>query len=413
MKKIISLPIMLTLMLSLLMVGCQSGGDTIKIGTLLDKTGDLGNYGPPMEVGADLAITLLQDAGVDIVKVPGDSGTAPQKSIAEATKLIDIDGVHAIVGSLSSGVTMATATAVTIPKNIPIMSPASTSPAISTMDDNDTVFRSTVSDAAQGVVLAKVAWDSGTKTAGGLYINNPYGEGLSKMFSDAFVALGGKITAMVPIEPGQTSYLSEVKKATDGKPDVLLAMTYPVTAQIYIREAIEGGLASKFMFVDGTKAQDMFDAMTKVHGANYFDGMIGTAPGAPGSRAKTKFEELYKAANDGKLPTDPFIAETFDAMMMLGLAAVAAQHTDTCDGEKASIKTCLRRIATDDGDRDMDVEPHQIKMAVTYLKKGDDINYQGAAGSQEIDINGDVNNTIEVWEIKDGKITSTGKFLSP
>ena len=289
------------------------------------------------------------------------------------------------------------------------MSPASTSPAISTMDDNDTVFRSTVSDAAQGVVLAKVAWDSGTKTAGGLYINNPYGEGLSKMFSDAFVALGGKITAMVPIEPGQTSYLSEVKKATDGKPDVLLAMTYPVTAQIYIREAIEGGHASKFMFVDGTKAQDMFDAMTKVHGAKYFDGMIGTAPGAPGSRSKTKFEELYKAANDGKLPTDPFIAETFDAMMMLGLAAFAAQHTDACD----SIKTCLRRIATDDGDRDANIEPHQIKMAVNYLKKGNDINYQGAAGSQEIDENGDVNNTIEVWKITDGKITSTGQFLSP
>ena len=73
------------------MVGCQS--ETIKIGTLLDKTGDLGNYGPPMEVGADLAITLLTDAGVDIVKVPGDSGTANQKSIAEATRLIDIEGV--------------------------------------------------------------------------------------------------------------------------------------------------------------------------------------------------------------------------------------------------------------------------------------------------------------------------------
>jgi branched-chain amino acid transport system substrate-binding protein len=407
MKKIISLPIMLTLILSLLMVGCQ-GGDTIKIGTLLDKTGDLGNYGPPMEKGADLAIKLLTDAGVDIVKVPGDSGTANQKSIAEATRLIDIEGVSAIVGSLSSGVTMATATAVTIPKNIPIMSPASTAPAISTMDDNNTVFRSTVSDVAQGVVLAQVAWDSGKKSAGGLYINNPYGEGLANKFREAFELLGGTITALVPIEAGQTSYLSEVKKATNGNPDILLAMTYTVSAQIYIREAIEGGHASKFMFVDGTKAQDMFDAMTKVHGKNSFDGMLGTAPGAPGSRAKTKFEELYKAAN-GDLPTDLFVAETFDATMMLGLAAFAAQHTDTCD----SIKTCLRRIANDDGDRDMDVEPHQIKIAVSYLKKGNDINYQGAAGSQEIDDNGDVSNSIEVWTIKDDKITSTGKFLNP
>ena len=408
MKKILSLPYIFVLVLSLMLVGCQ-GGETVKIGTLLDKTGDLGSYGPPMEVGADLAIQLLQDAGVDIVKVPGDSGTANQKSIAEATRLIDIEGVSAIVGSLSSGVTMATATAVTIPKDIPIMSPASTSPAISTMADNDTVFRSTVSDAAQGVVLANFALEQGIKSAGAIYINNPYGEGLANMFSQAFTAGGGTITAMVPSEPGQTSYLSEVKKATAGNPDVLLAMTYPVTAQIYIREAIEGGHATKFMFVDGTKAQDMFDAMTKEHGANFFDGMYGTAPGAPASRAKSKFEELYKAANNGEMPTDPFIAETFDATLMLGLAALAAQHTDACD----SIKTCLRRIATDAGDSDPEIEPGDIKLAVSMLKKGDDINYEGAAGSQEIDSNGDVNNTIEVWTIKDGKVTSTGQFLSP
>ena len=408
MKKILSLPYIFVLVLSLMLVGCQ-GGETIKIGTLLDKTGDLGSYGPPMEVGADLAIQLLQDAGVDIVKVPGDSGTANQKSIAEATRLIDIEGVSAIVGSLSSGVTMATATAVTIPKNIPIMSPASTSPAISTMADNDTVFRSTVSDAAQGVVLARFAWEQGIKSAGAIYINNPYGEGLANMFSGEFTKLGGTISALVPAEPGQTSYLSEVKKATAGGPDVLLAMTYPVTAQIYIREAIEGGHASKFMFVDGTKAQDMFDAMTKEHGTNFFDGMYGTAPGAKSSPAKTQFENLYKAANNGEMPTDPFIAETFDATMLLGLAALAAAHTDACD----SIKTCLRRIATDNGDADPEIEPGDIKLAVSMLKKGDDINYQGAAGSQEIDANGDVNNTIEVWTIKDGKVTSTGQFLSP
>jgi ABC-type branched-subunit amino acid transport system substrate-binding protein len=408
MKKFLSLPYIFVMVLSLMLVGCQSG-ETIKIGTLLDKTGDLGSYGPPMEVGADLAIKLLQDAGVDIVKVPGDSGTANQKSIAEATRLIDIEGVSAIVGSLSSGVTMATATAVTIPKDIPIMSPASTSPAISTMADNDTVFRSTVSDAAQGVVLANFALQQGIKSAGAIYINNPYGEGLANMFSKAFIAGGGTITAMVPSEPGQTSYLSEVKKATAGNPDVLLAMTYPVTAQIYIREAIEGGHATQFMFVDGTKAQDMFDAMTKEHGTNFFDGMYGTAPGAKSSRAKTQFEDLYKAANNGEMPTDPFIAETFDATMLLGLAAVAAQEGSACD----SIKTCLRRIATDAGDADPEIEPGDIKLAVSMLKKGDDINYEGAAGSQEINKDGDVNNTIEVWTIKDGKVTSTGQFLSP
>ena len=104
-----------------------------------------------------------------------------------------------------------------------------------------------------------------------------------------------------------------------------------------------------------------------------------------------------------------FIAETFDATMLLGLAAVAAQEGSACD----SIKTCLRRIATDAGDADPEIEPGDIKLAINLLKKGDDINYEGAAGSQEIDKNGDVKNTIEIWTIKDGKITSTGEFRSP
>ena len=49
---------------------------------------------------------------------------------------------------------MAVAEAKTIPAGTVIISPASTSPAISVLEDNDTVFRTTESDAAQGAVLA-------------------------------------------------------------------------------------------------------------------------------------------------------------------------------------------------------------------------------------------------------------------
>ena len=47
------------------------------------------------------------------------------------------------------------------------------------------------------------------------------------------------------------------------------------------------------------------------------------------------------------------------------------------------------------------------------IRDGKDIDYEGVAGSQEIDENGDVLNTIEVWKIEDGKITSTGRFELP
>ena len=47
------------------------------------------------------------------------------------------------------------------------------------------------------------------------------------------------------------------------------------------------------------------------------------------------------------------------------------------------------------------------------INDGKDIDYVGVAGDQEIDANGDVSNTIEVWTIENGKVTSTGRFESP
>ena len=54
-----------------------------------------------------------------------------------------------------------------------------------------------------------------------------------------------------------------------------------------------------------------------------------------------------------------------------------------------------------------------MKKALDLLADGKDIDYVGVAGDQEIDANGDVSNTIEIWSIEGGKITSSGRFESP
>ena len=51
--------------------------------------------------------------------------------------------------------------------------------------------------------------------------------------------------------------------------------------------------------------------------------------------------------------------------------------------------------------------------ALELLRNGKDINYDGVAGSQDFDPNGDVMNTIEIWKIEDGEIKSTGRFELP
>ena len=388
-------------------VGCageEEPKEPVKIGTLLDYTGDLGVYGPPMRNGVDLAVELVNDAGgvldAKLRAVHKDSGTSSIVAGDAARALVTVEGVGAIVGSLSSGVTMAVAESVTVPNKVVLVSPASTSPAVTAIVDDDFLFRTTVSDAAQGVVLARLARELGYESASTMYVNNAYGEGLSRQFQTSFEAAGGQVLATVPQESGQPSYVSELEKATAGNPDVLVAISYPESAGVYVREALEGGYIATFLFCDGTKSQDMFDTL----GASSFEGMHGTAPGAPDSDAKTAFTNLYENRY-GQLPTNPFIGESFDAAALL---ALAIEKAGAADG--TSIRDALRDVASAPGEK---VGPGDLARALELLGDDKDIDYVGVAGDQEIDENGDVLNTIEIWKIEGGTITSTGRFETP
>ena len=384
--------------------GGARGPQPFRIGTVLPYTGDLGNSGPPMRNGADLAAELINDAGGvrgrPVRPVHRDSGTNPQVAIEAARALVNVQGVKAIVGAASSNETLAVAQTVTIPGGVVLVSPASTSPALTAVSDDDLLFRTVVSDAAQGAVLARLARELGYQTAAVIYVNNAYGEGLANVFRLTFEAQGGKVLVLVPQESGQASYLPELRRATQGRPEVLVAISYPESAGVYLREALDGGFINKFMFVDGTKNQDLFDRL----GSDRFNGFYGTAPGTPESDTGRVFRQLYEE-RFGQLPTNPFIGESFDAFVLLSLAI---QKSGKYEGP--AIRDALREVANPPGEK---VGPGDIAKALALLRDGKDIDYEGVAGSQNIDAHGDVANTIEIWKIEGGRITSTGRFEAP
>lgn len=378
-------------------------GEPVKIGTILAYTGPLAAYGPPVRNGAELAATLLNAAGGvlegrPVEAVHKDSGSAPQTAIEAARALVNVDGVGSIVGPMASGVTLAVAEAVTVPSSVVIVSPSATSPALTVLEDNDFLFRTTAGDNDQGIVLAELARES-YGTASALYVNNPYGEGLANIFKERFEAAGGQVLELVPVEEEQTTYISELRRATEGDPEVLLAITYPASAQVYIREALEGDFIDTFMFVDGTKSQEMFDALNN----SQLDGLLGTAPGTD-SRAKDVFTGLYEQ-RFGQLPENPFIAEAFDAFVLLGLAIELAGSE-----EGADIKDALRAVANAPGEV---VGPGDLERALQLIRDGQDINYEGAAGNQDMNETGDVFGSFEIWTVKDGQIASTGRYETP
>ncbi|MEK9659469.1 MAG: ABC transporter substrate-binding protein [Chloroflexota bacterium] len=389
----LSVSLALVGLLTLTLVGCSGGSEELKVGAIMDLTGDLGEYGAAMDKGIKLAADQLVAAGAGTISVTTeDGGTSDTIAVEAARGLVNVTGVSAIIGPLASGITAAVANAVTVPGGILEITTSGTAPSLTALEDNDLLFRTAPSDAFQGVVLANLATELGYKTAGVMYVNNAYGQGLSDQFAASFAANGGTVTALVPHESVQATYASEVQRVTANNPDVLVAISYPESAAVYLREAVDSGKAKKFLLTDGTKSEEL---ISKV-GASALEGAQGTAPSSVDSASSAQFAADFQATYGTGL-TGPFIAESYDAMVLIGLAYVKAGSANPTE-----IRNALREVANAPGEI-IGAGESEIRRAIQLIRDGKDINYQGASGPVDFDANGDVAGAMEIWKVESGK----------
>ena len=379
----------------------QDEAGPLRIAVLFPFTGDLSDFGQPFLQAAELAVNQINAAGgvngQPIELVQGDSATSPQQAVEEARRLIELEGVSAIVGPAGSGETLPVAESVTGPAGVLEVTMSATSPALTIANDNDFLFRTVISDAAQGVVMADVAREQGFESACVLYVNNAYGQGLNEAFANRFTAEGGTITAQVPHEQEQASYASEIASCTEGDPDVLIGAAYPESGRVFLRELVESGNAPSLIFSDGLQSPDMFAEL----GWQAFEGSYGTAAGAPDTDAAAGFEQAWEEAY-GEIPAVPYLREINDAIYLIALAAEQADSTDS-----TAIRDALREVANEPGTV---VGPGEEgwQAAVASIDAGEDVNYEGAAGSVDLDENGDVSKgTIIVWQVQGEAIETT------
>jgi branched-chain amino acid transport system substrate-binding protein len=366
-----------------------------RVGALIPLTGGLQAYGEGSLNGIRLAVKEINEAGGvlggPLELVVGDTQTRAQPAIDAAMRLVSVDGVVGILGALSSGNTIPVATTVAKPNRIPQISNASTAPAITTLDDDDFLFRTAPSDAYQGVVLANLVENSGIGSVAVLYVNNDYGVGLAEAFEANY---GGTVTSSAAFEPNKASYRGELQSVAGGDPEALLLIAYPDDGGLLIlRQSLEEGFFDRFVFTDGMKTAQLVDDI----GAEFMNGMFGTAAASVESEASARFAEAYEA-EFGELPPLPYIDNAYDAAMIM---ALAIEHAGTTDG--TAIRDALREVANAPGEV---VGPGDFAKAKELIAAGTAINYEGAAGSHDFDENGDVTGTFEHWAVMDGAITT-------
>lgn len=373
-------------------VALPASAQNVKIGSLSAVTGPIANLVPPIIEAEQLAVKQINEqggilGGRTLELVVGDTQCNPQASVDAAGKLVNIEQVVAIVGALCSGATIGAASNVAIPASVVMVSPASTSPEITGLDDKDLLFRTAPSDAYQGIVLAKYVKSKGIDSVALTFVNNDYGVGLASAFRDAYTKLGGKITGDQVHEDKKSSYRAELATLSSGDPDALVVLAYAGTSGVTIlRQSLENGFFGKFVGADGMRDDILIEQL----GADSLKGnLLLTQPTSIANPNKDAFDSAFKAA--GGDPSSIFVQQSYDAAFLLGLAIEKAGSTD-----RTKIKDALRAVAGPPG---MRIGPGEWKKAVDAIKAGQDIDYEGAGGSHNFDSNGDVAGVIGEYEI--------------
>src|SRR6266478_4215709 len=386
-----------------LLLPAPAEAEDVKIGILFGASGPIASRVPALLDAVKLAVDEVNANG-GILKgqklqtiVVDTQGTA-QGSIDAATKLVKVENVAAIVGGLTSVTLMAAAHGVTIPDGVLLISPTSTATLVTTLEDNDFVFRTIPSDAYQGWMLGKLVYDQGFRSVALTYVNTDYGSGLADTFRASFENRGGTITYAQAHEPDKNSYLPELKALAASQPEALVLIAYAANSGItIIKESLEHGFFKQFV---GTNAlRD--NVLIKEVGADKLKGIFFTSPvPTPGTSAAEKFEKLYSAAYQ-TTKGNFYIGRTYDAVMLAALAIEQAGSTD-----RTKVRDALRNVCCAPGEV---IEPGEWAKAKAAIAAGKKINYEGASGPLEFDENGDVAGVIARFVLENGAYKEVGE----
>ena len=390
----------------------SKGGLAVRIGDSVPLSGDLEAYGEPAKKAADLAEEQIRRAIIkagrgDAVQVEHvDNKTDSEEAVKVARKLAD-EKTSCIVGAWAPRDTIKTAEEVSIPRGILQISPASTADEISTIKDRGLLNRTVTPDSLQGPAVADAAEQALGGVRGRVFNigarDDTYGTGLADSFSAAWKRRGGKIGQRVVYAAQQGSYDKEAQQIAQGSPDGWAIFDFPDTYAKVGRALSATGRwdARQTWVTDSLAAADL----PQRAGFDATEGLRGTAPGTPSrGRPADAFARLY-AGKKGD-PAQRFSAQTFDAVVLCYLAAVAAGSTD---GVKMAQH--VRAISAPPGTK---YTWEQLPAAIRAVASGDDIDYEGASGPIDMNSAGDAAaGWYDLFRFQDGKIKLFGETQVP
>jgi len=354
-----------------------TGDGVLRIGTLLPTTGSDAYLGAGQIAGVEAAVREINEAGgvngVPVEVYHRNSGDATSETAEASYADLVAKGVDVVIGP-SSSVLVERLVEPVVAAGVPLISPAASSPALTTLEDDGLVFRTIGSYAAQGAVITDALAEAKAKKLAYLYVDDAAGQallesitadaedaGLDLAYSGAFTATTADISSVV----------SAAKKA---KPDavVIASSADAIDATSALITALTAAkLGGSTLWLTSQNLADYSQALP----AGTLDGVNGVLEGAQPDEA---FIARLKQA-DPAVGAYRYAEEAYDATIVAALAATVAGD----DGGPAIAR--LLPVVSKDG-----ITCTSFGACIDVLRTQPDINYDGVSGLVDLAASGDV-----------------------
>jgi branched-chain amino acid transport system substrate-binding protein len=363
----------------------DGGGSKVTIGALLPQTGDLAALGKNTSTAVELAVEQANAGGSDVKVTLESQDSGTQESIAQsAIQQLLTKNVSAIVGAVSSAVCLSVVDTA-VQAKVPMISPACTSPQLTTYADDGNFFRTAAPSEFQGTILADIAYQDGKRKAAVMAVNNSYGQSIADAFTKHFLELGGQVAVDIKYDAAGKSFTAETQRVANAKPDAVVLVGYQDTGAAIVHDAQQRGLLD-LPWYTGDGIQDAsFPKQALPNDQSPLYTWKGIGIGSSESDSAKAFAEAYKK----KYNTDPpsFSAQAYDGAWISILSSVLAEKNDT------DVKDEIPNVTDTTGATCTAAE------CLPLVAEGKHVSYQGATGPVSFDRNGDPTNAVfAVWQ---------------
>lgn len=244
------------------------------------------------------------------------------------------------------------------------------------------IWRINPSDSQLALALALYARQKGFTKAAVLFTTEASQQELEPFLKNDFTKLGGQLTTVVNVTPGQSSYNSEIVRLLGTHPQVILGQLDPPTASTFF-SGLKGLNGTKLPFI-GTDVTAGSDWITAVGAATAHAEVTSVEGGTPTTGAGP----IFNAAYQNLFHAAPLAGANYayDGVIDMALAIDGAKGTTNAD-----INRGLPLVSNPPG-----TMVYTYSAGLAALKKGQKINYDGASGPMDFD---SFHNVSGPWDV--------------